>query len=68
MVSVQSWEDEQLALLRPNYPGWDIWLVPCYMAPAAWCARPVGHPVATINTDSPDRLIEEISRQEQLGR
>jgi hypothetical protein len=66
-VTVQTWEDEQLALLRPNYPGWDIWLVPCYMAPTVWCARPVGHPVATINTDGPEHLIEEIRRQEQDG-
>ena len=26
--------------------------------------RPVGHAVATINTDSPEHLIEEIRRQE----
>ena len=30
-----------------------------------WCARPVGHPVATINTDSPEHLVEEIGEQEQ---
>lgn len=30
-----------------------------------WCARPAGHPVATINTDSPEHLVEEIRSQEQ---
>ena len=29
-----------------------------------WCARPTGHPVATINADSPEHLIEEIRKQE----
>ena len=38
MAPVQSWEDNQLAILRP---------------------------VATINTDSPEHLIEEIRQQEQ---
>jgi len=64
---MQSWDDQQLALLRPNYPGWDIWCVVCFMAPTTWCAKPKGHPVATINTDSPEHLIEEIRSQEQAG-
>ena len=60
---VQSWDDRQLALLRPNYPDWDIWAVrSVYPKPhTTWCARPKGHPVATINTDSPEHLIELLS-------
>lgn len=60
-----TWDEEQLALIRPNYPEWDLWIVPCYIGPTVWCARPVGSAVATINTDSPERLIEEIRRQER---
>ncbi len=62
---MQTWEDEQLATLRIYYPEWELWIVPCYMAPTVWCARPRGALVATINTDSPEHLIEEIRRQEQ---
>ncbi len=62
---MKSWADGQLATLRPNYPGWEIWIVPLYPVGETWCARPVGHPVATINTDSPEHLIEEIRRQDQ---
>jgi hypothetical protein len=64
-VAIQTWEDEQLATLRPLYPAWDIWIVPRYMAVTVWCARPKGAPVATINTDSPESLIAEIREQER---
>ena len=64
---MKSWADEQLDVLRPNYPGWDIWIVPNYGRGETWCARPTGHPVATINADSPEELVEEIRRQEQVG-
>jgi hypothetical protein len=30
-----------------------------------WCARPVGHPVATINVSTPEELVEAIRQQEQ---
>jgi hypothetical protein len=63
---VTDWESEQLAWLRPRYPRWDIWTVRIATArQTVWCARPVGHPVATINTDSPERMVEEIRHQEQ---
>ncbi len=64
---MQCWDDEQLTILRPQYEGrWELWTVRCiYPKPhTVWCARPTGHPVATINTDSPEHLIEEILRQE----
>jgi hypothetical protein len=63
---MQSWEDHQLALLRPQYPAWDIWTVRClYPRPhSTWCARPKGTPTATINADSPEHLVEEIRLQE----
>ncbi len=64
---MQSWEDNQLALLRPHYPDWDIWTVrSIYPKPfMTWCAKPTGSPTATINTDSPEHLIEMIREQEQ---
>jgi hypothetical protein len=64
---IKSWDERQLELLRPKYPAWELWAVrTIYPKPfTTWCARPVGHPVATINADSPERLIEEIRQQEQ---
>lgn len=58
---MQSWEDRQLAVLRPAYPDWDIWYVRYATARrTAWCARPKGTPVATIQAGSPDELAELI--------
>jgi hypothetical protein len=65
---MRSWDEQQLDALRVMYEGrWDIWHVRCiYPKPyTVWCARPAGHPVATINTDSPEHLIEMIRQQEQ---
>ena len=50
---------------RANYPVWDIWLLPRYPVGETWCARPKGSPIATINTDSPEHLIEMIREQER---
>jgi hypothetical protein len=59
------WTDRQLAMLRPKYPHWDLWVVHVYQPKhTVWCARPTGTPVATINADSPEALIAEIAEQE----
>ncbi len=59
------WAEQQLAILRPKYPHWDIWHVRTVTPKGIiWCARPIGSPVATINTDSPESLIAEIREQE----
>lgn len=59
------WTGQQLAILRPKYPHWDLWAVRVLIPKkTVWCARPKGHPVATINTDSPEHLIAEIREQE----
>jgi hypothetical protein len=55
-----TWADERLAQLRADWPDWDIWYVLRYLVPAIWCAKPKGAEVATINTDSPERLVELI--------
>jgi len=62
---MQSWADSTCTLLRQQYAGrWDIWYVPLYVGGATWCAKPAGAPVATINTDSPERLIEAMREAE----
>jgi hypothetical protein len=64
---MKDWAEQQLAILRRQYEGrWDLWTVRlATVKQTVWCARPAGHPVATINTDSPEHLVEEIRRQEQ---
>lgn len=52
-------------MLRPLYPEWDIWAVRyAVMRQTAWCTRPKGSPVATINVDSPETLVAAIAKQE----
>ena len=64
-VAMKSWADRQLDVLRPLYPGWDLWVVPlCGRRGWAWCARPAGSAVATVNADSPESLITAIREQE----
>ena len=65
---MQSWDDNQLAILRPNYPGWDFWAVHAVYWPDTWCARPKGSPIGDVNTDSPEHLVEEIAEQEAAAR
>ena len=63
---VTEWAEQQLAILRPEYPDWDIWYVRTFSPRGVvWCARPTGSPIATINTDSPEALIAEIRKQEE---
>jgi len=62
---VLDWTDQQLAILRPLYPKWDLWAVRVLIPKhTVWCGRPKGSPVATINADSPEALIAEIAEQE----
>ena len=60
------WTQQQLARLRQQFPGWDIWAVRgIHPRPSTtWCARPKGSPIATINADSPEAMIAEIREQE----
>jgi hypothetical protein len=63
--NVTDWTDQQLAILRPLYPKWDLWAVRyATMRQTAWCARPKGTPVATINVDSPEELVAAITEHE----
>jgi hypothetical protein len=67
---LRSWDDEMLAMLRPQYADWDLWTVRyVYPGPhSTWCAKPKGAPVATINADSPEQLIAEIREQENRAQ
>jgi hypothetical protein len=66
---ILDWADQQLAALRPRYPQWDLWVVHIYMPKhTAWCARPAGTSIATINADSPESLIAEIRQQEDRAQ
>ena len=62
---VTDWTSQQLAILRPRYPDWDLWAVrhPTQRQ-TTWCAKPAGTPVATINVGSPEELIAAIAEQE----
>ncbi len=63
-MAVQSYADQQLALLRPLYPCWDLWCVHRVYGTDVWCAKRKHKRTAEINTDSPERLIEEIRKLE----
>jgi hypothetical protein len=59
---VQSWEDKRAAMLRDQFPGWDIWWIrSVYPKPdSTWHARPKGHPAALVDAASPDELARGI--------
>ena len=62
---MQSWDDEQLALLRPQYPDWDLWAVRLStQRQTVWCAKRNYEAVASINADSPEHLIDAIRAQD----
>jgi hypothetical protein len=60
----QTVDDERLDALRADHPGWDIWHVRVFKGADAWCAKPVGHAVATINTDRPENVAQLIREQQ----
>jgi hypothetical protein len=50
-------EDTRLDQLRRDHGGqWDIWKVPRYIGPTAWCTRPAGYPTAVHEEASPEHL------------
>lgn len=62
---MQSWAEQQLAILCQQDPHWDLWTVARYPARGYWwCARPKGYPVAAIKADTPEALAAEIREQE----
>ncbi len=52
---------------RPPLPSIQAGVVTVLYGPDTWCTRPKGHPIATVNADSPEHLIEEIARQSKVS-
>ena len=61
---MQTWNDEQAATIRVQYPEWVIWYVTRVYGPVSWHARPKGHPLATVNAASPDELRKLLDERE----
>ena len=63
---MQTWADEQLAILEARHSGWDVWFVSRFPHKGVtWHARPKGAPVATVEADTPDELDAAIDAAEQ---
>lgn len=59
------WASERAQQIKQDHPGWQVWTVRMMYPPGyIWAARPIGHPVATINAHSPEELAEAIAEQE----
>jgi len=56
--------DEELAALREEHPGWQIWRVDRYLGGPLWCARPLGRTRPVLNAARPERLSELIEAEE----
>lgn len=56
-MAVQSFAEQTLAVLRPLYPEFDLWVVPTVYSGTTWCARRVGEETACVNANSPEELI-----------
>lgn len=59
---VVDYAQTQLALLRPLWPGFDLWVVYCTRpAPDLYCARRKGEATECVNTDSPEALVKALA-------
>lgn len=62
---VLDYAQTQLALLRPLWPDFDLWVVYCTRpAPDLYCARRKGEATACVNAGSPDELIKALAELE----
>lgn len=59
------WAEQQLEILRKNYPDWDLWIVHQYVGGTVWCAKPKGAAIALLHADQPEHLVEYIGEHEQ---
>jgi hypothetical protein len=67
-MAIQTYVDQQLAILRPKYPGWDLWVVRVVYGSDVWCAKRKDRRTAEINTDSPEHLVAEIAKLETASQ
>lgn len=69
MTAMQTWADEQLAILEARHPGWEIWHVSRFpYTGVTWHARPKGAPVATVEAETPEALSAAILAAEAAER
>ena len=59
-MAVQSFADSTLAVLRPLWPEFDLWVVHRAYGDDVWCARWVGEETACVNANSPEELIGKL--------
>jgi hypothetical protein len=64
--------DDALAQLERDWPGWQCWVVIRYIGPPTWCARRRDDHKVVINSDSAEHLAEaledEVSEPADLDR
>jgi hypothetical protein len=58
------WIEEELKIIRPKFPKWELWVVRNVVRPYTWCARPEGAEVSTIRVHSPEELTEALEAAE----
>jgi hypothetical protein len=60
-MAVLSFTDSTLAVLRPLWPEYELWVVPCSRPSSdVWCARRTGEETACINAASPEELVGKL--------
>jgi hypothetical protein len=52
--------DAIVARLEADWPRWQIWVVPVYIGPDAWCARRRDDEKHVLNAVSPEDLVEQL--------
>jgi hypothetical protein len=58
------WAEQQLEILRKNYPNWDLWVVRRYVGGPLWCAKPKGASIALLHANEPEHLVGYIAEAE----
>jgi hypothetical protein len=58
------WTEEELKIIRPKFPKWELWVVKTAVRPYTWCARPEGADVSTIRVHSPEELVTALEAEE----
>lgn len=62
LCRMPSWPEIRRDELAEMFPDFDVWFVPRYCARTTWCARPKGHPIATMNADDSDDLQAKLAQ------
>jgi hypothetical protein len=54
-------EQQKIAKLEADHPGWQVWVVHRVYGGPVWCARPWADETAVVNMDSAEQLSEYLS-------